>query len=328
MDAPVLSVVVAVVSDTTGSPDARHLEPCLWALDRQTGAPSMEIIVPYLPSAAGIAEARRKFPAVRFLEIADSRLYTGCAGSREHHDELRARGMIQAAGSIVALIEDHGVAAEDWAARVVESHRGPAAGVGGAIENGVDRPLNWAVYFCDFLRYQRPLPAGESWFASDANVSYKRAALESVAPVWAGVFHESSVNAALRERGESIALDPEIAVYQRRQELRLGSALGERFVWGRSYAATRAGLAGTPQRIFWSAFAPALPVLMLARMTSMAWKKRRTFGAFARAFPLTAALIVSWSWGELAGYLTGRANAAGSQAAEAISKGRSASIRS
>jgi hypothetical protein len=38
---------------------------------------------------------------------------------------------------------------------------------------------------------------------------------------------------------------------------------------------------------------------MLARMTVMAWKKRRTFGAFLRAFPVTAALIVSWSWESL-----------------------------
>ena len=95
----------------------------------------------------------------------------------------------------------------------------------------------------------------------------------------------------------------------------------ERFVWGRSYAATRAGLAGNSKRIFWAVFSPALPVLMLGRMTLMAWRKRRTMGAFIRAFPFTAALIVSWSWGEFMGYSTGRANVLGAQAAEAIARG-------
>ena len=322
MQTPVLSVVGAVVSDTTGSPNAEHLEPCLAALVVQKNAPPMEIVVPHLPSVAGIAPLRERYPKARFVEVRNSRMYTGASGSREHHDELRARGMAEALGQIVALIEDHGIAAEDWAAQLVESHRDGAAGIGGAIENEIDRPLNWAVYFCDFLRYQRPLPKGDSPIASDANVSYKRSALESVASVWAEVFHESSVTFALRTRGERIALDPGIAGYQQRQGLTLGLALRERFVWGRSYAATRAGLATAQQRLFWSVFAQALPPLMLARMTVMAWKKRRTFGAFLHAFPVTAALIVSWSWGELTGYLTGKANAQGAQAAEAISRGQ------
>src|SRR5690242_18055648 len=157
---PVLSVVVATVSDTTERPDTRHLEPCLEALLEQENAPPTEIIVPYHPAVSGIDALRRKYPAVRFLEISHLRTYTGRGGSREHHDELRACGLGIATGSIVALIEDHGIPAPDWSAHLVEAHKGRFAAVGGAIENGIDRPLNWAVYFCDFLRYQTPLPTG------------------------------------------------------------------------------------------------------------------------------------------------------------------------
>jgi hypothetical protein len=121
---------------------------------------------------------------------------------------------------------------------------------------------------------------------------------------------------------QRIALDPSVVVYQQRQGLALGLALRERFVWSRSFAATRAGLAQAQQRLVWSVFAPALPLLMLARMTVMVSKKRRAFGAFLRAFPLAAALIMSWSWGQLIGYLTGKANAQGAQAAETISRGQ------
>src|SRR3954466_12113832 len=103
-----ISVVVAIVSDTLSRPDVTHVEPCLAALACQSGAPEMEVIVPYHPSLSGIAEMRQRFPAVRFLEISDLRTHTGQTGTREHHNELRARGVAAARGEIVALIEDHG----------------------------------------------------------------------------------------------------------------------------------------------------------------------------------------------------------------------------
>jgi hypothetical protein len=241
------------------------------------------------------------------------------SGGREHHDKLRARGLALARGSIIALTEDHGIPAPDWTARIhahfLQASLGrPLAAVGGAIENGVDRPLNWAVYFCDFLRYQNPVQEGESAFASDANVAYRRAAMETIRPVWQEKFHEPSVNEALRLRGEVVALAPDMVLYQHRQGLRFGSALRERFVWGRSYAAPRCRLA-PQQRVFWAVFSPALPLLLLARMTAMAWKKRRTLASFLKALPLTSMLLISWALGELAGYVTGRPDARDSREA-------------
>jgi hypothetical protein len=321
---PVFSVVVAIVSDTTSRADASHLGPCLEALLRQTGAPAMEIVVPHHPFVQGIDQVRDRYPGVKFVKAGDLRTYTGRPGSREHHDELRARGLAATSGSIVALIEDHGVPAPDWAARFVEAHGGSYAALGGAIENGIDRPLNWAVYFCDFLRYQSPLPESETTTVSDANVAYKHSALDSVRPVWQEIFHEASVNGALEKQGQKLAFAPRAVLYQHRQGLRLGAALRERFVWGRSYGATRARLAGSAKRLFWCVFVPALPVLMMARMTVAAWKKRRTMAPFCKALPFTAALAVSWSCGELVGYFSGRANAAGTQAAEAIARGSAA----
>src|SRR5512144_128809 len=106
---PVLSVVVAIVSDTTGNANTAHLDPCLDALQRQEGAPAMEILVPYHPATAGIAESRRRNPGVRFLEVTDLKRYNP-QGGREHHNELRARGLAAARGRILALIEDHGIA--------------------------------------------------------------------------------------------------------------------------------------------------------------------------------------------------------------------------
>src|ERR1035437_7769111 len=84
---PVLSVVVAIVCDTVGRPDVSHLEPCLAALTRRSGAPTMEIIVPFLPSVPGIAQLRARYPDVRFFEVPDLRTYTGAGESREHRSE-------------------------------------------------------------------------------------------------------------------------------------------------------------------------------------------------------------------------------------------------
>jgi Glycosyl transferase family 2 len=306
---PLLSVVVAIVSDTTDSrSDASHLDSCLHALSQQIDAPSMEIIVPYHGNVSGIESMKAQYSNVVFIAVNDLKTYPAQGGSREHHDELRARGLAVARGEIIGLLEDHGRPDPHWCARMVEAHQQTYAAVGGAIENGIDRPLNWAVYFCDFGKYQNPLPAVESLFVSDANVSYKRSALESIRSTWQETFHETAVNWALASRGEKLALSPKIIVYQNRGSLRLGNALKERFIWGRSYAATRGTLAGGSKRAIYAALSPVLPLILLGRMSVNVFKKRRCIGAFVKALPLTAALTVSWSSGELTGYLTGRAN--------------------
>jgi hypothetical protein len=286
---PHLSVVVAIVSDTAGrSGDVSLLEKTLRALARQIDAPPMEIVVPYYPGISGIEKIQARFPDVVLIRVDDLKTFTGRGNSREHHDELRSRGLAAARAPLIALLEDHARPDPHWCARLVEAHQKSFAAVGGAIENGVDRPLNWAVYFCDFGKYQNPVPAGETTMASDANVSYKRAALESIKPVWQEAFHETSVNWALRSRGEKLALSPAVVVYQDRGVLRLAGALRERFTWGRSYAAS------------------VLPGVLLMRMTANVVKKGRSVGPFLRALPYTVLLTVSWSWGEFAGYVTGR----------------------
>jgi hypothetical protein len=294
---PQVSVVIASL---VGAP----FDECLSSREgqvRRCGAESLVVACGTSEYARRIAQ---KFPWIRVI----------------HHDELRARGLAEANGEIVALIEDHGIATPDWIARRAEAHHYPAAAVGGAIENGIDRPLNWAVYFCDFLCYQNPLPEGETFTISDANLAYKCTALESIRTVWQEVFRESSVNDAMRARGEKLVLAPLAVVSQHRQGLRLRAALQERYVWGGSYAATGAKLAGTRCRLFWAVFAPALPLLMLARMILMAWGTRRTLGAFAEALPLIAALSLSWLCGEFIGCLTGRPHSGG-ETAEALVRG-------
>jgi len=264
----------------------------------------MEIIVPYHPHVEGIEELKLRFPQVNFILIGSLKTYTGQGGSREHHDELRARGLAAARGDIIGLIEDHGRPDPYWSSRIVEAHQKNYAAVGGAIENGIDQPLNWAVYFCDFHKYQNPVPDGESLFVSDANASYQRSALESIRSIWQEAFHETEVNWALVSRGQKLALSPNMIVYQHRSNLQFGSALKERFIWGRSYAATRSRQTGGVKRMIYGAMSPILPGLLLLRMTVRVFKKHRSVVPFLKALPLTVMLLVSWSCGEFIGYIT------------------------
>lgn len=305
---PLLSVVVVIVSDTTDQrQDVAHLAGCLQSLAEQVEAPPMEIIVPYAPPVEGIEDLQRHKPQVVFVPVDDLRAPVGGGASREHHDELRARGLELAKGDLVGLLEDHSRPDPHWSARAVKGHSHEYrdyAGVGGAIENGVDRSLNWAVYFCDFAKYQNPVTDGESAFASDANVIYKRSALDAIRPVWQESFHETAVNWALASRGERLALSCGVVVFQRREHLQLASAIKERFVWGRSYAGTRSRLLGGAKRWVCAAAAPVIPGVLTGRMALGVLRKGRNRGAFLKALPLIGLLTVSWSLGEWLGYVT------------------------
>lgn len=292
-------VVVMVGDAVDGRCNASGLGACLEALARQTEPPQLEILVPHHGNVDGIEELRRRFPGVIFLRIDDLATFTG-GGGREHHDELRARAVAAAGGEIVALIEDQVRPETHWASRVFQAHRSSAAGIGGAIGNAVDRPLNWAVCFCEFSRYLDP-PAGPSRSASDVNASYKRSRLETIRSVWEKSFRETAVNDALLVGGQSLALDPGIVVYLDRPGLRLGDVCRERFLRGRSYAARR------PGRALYAVLAPMLPVILLGRITAAVARRPRRWGAFLRAFLFTVLLVLSWSLGEWIGYLTGSA---------------------
>jgi hypothetical protein len=303
---PILSVVVTVVSDTSEQADTLNLEGCLESLRRQIDPPALEVLVTCDARLQGVEKLRLGFPDVSFLVV--EKLRARRAGpSREHHDELRGIGIREAKAPLVALIEDHGRVDPRWSAELVKEHNQPYAAVGGAMENSINRSLNWALYFADFGRYQNPVTRGPSDHVSDANVCYKRAALERVSSSWADSYSEARVHAALAANGEVLALSPDVVVYQHRLNLRLGPALMERLVWGRSYAAQRSAIVPLSRRFVFAALCPLLPAVLFLRKLRNVLHTRRNIAAFVWASPLTVLLDIAWSCGELIGYSTGRA---------------------
>lgn len=300
-EVPELSVVVAQVSGR-----GEHLQDCLTALKQQVDPPPMEVIVACDTRIGDVSRFQAVFPTVRFLLAEPASKGAGSGWTREHHDVLRAIGLRHARGKIVALIQDDCQPEVNWCKIHVREHEAPHGAIGGAVENGTDRLLNWAIYFCDFERYQNPVPRGPVPNLSDCNVSYKREALAKVADVWADTFQEIVVNSALLARGEVLWMSPDLVVRQKREIGKFRAIIQERYVWGRSFAGKRAARAGRGARILYATFAFLLPLLLLGRMFANAFRKRRRLRIFMRAFPLIVVLTVVWSWGEFVGYATRR----------------------
>ena len=297
---PELSIVIGLIA---GGSDV--MRSFLRALEPSIGSHQIECLAPYDARLDQVEQLRSEFPWVTFLDCRseiDSSQYGDF--SREHHDLLRAAGLRAARGRLVALVEDHAVLDPSWVETMITAHQGPEAAIGGAVENGVDRLLNWAVYYCDFGRYQAPLPEGPAEFLSDANTCYKRSALERVRDLWADAFHETSVNWKLRELGESLRLEAKAVARQNRTGLKLGPALLERFVWGRSFAGTRAREVSTPKRWILAAFSPLLAPLLTVRILRLGLSKRRNNLTLLAALPLIFVLQIAWSLGEFTGYVT------------------------
>jgi hypothetical protein len=193
----------------------------------------------------------------------------------------------------------------DWARTIIAVHeRLPHAVIGGAIQNGRTSVRHWAVFICDFNRYQPPFEPGPRAYVSDVNIGYKRRAIDATAPLWRNRYHETTVHWSLQAAGETLYLTPEFVVDQCRGPLRVSALIGERFAWGRLFAYTRARELGTTKRLALAAMAPLLPLLLLARHARLQLSKRLTFGRFLAASPLILLLLIAWSFGELIGYIT------------------------
>ncbi len=296
-----LTVLITIVSGR----EAMHR--CLSVLTPQIDFSVAEIIVPFDKWSVEIGTLAEDFPEVRFHFIKDLGLADSDNISAHQHrlyDRRRAIGLQLSRGRIVAMTEDHAIPAEDWCRRILEAHEQPYAVIGGAIENSIDRPLNWAWYYCDFGRYGRPLKNGEADYISDINVAYKRDALESVRGIWCEAYHETTVHWALRKRGTKLFLDEKMVVLQNRPPLSLQKVLCERFDWGRIFAETRANEMNIGKRLSFAAGTIFLPFLLIFRVLGNMRRQSRTLKQIMSVLPITFLLLIVWSSGELIGYLT------------------------
>jgi hypothetical protein len=285
-----LSVVVITVEGP------ERLRTCLDSLRQQTGVPSMDILVPWDGTHGSSAKLESDFPGVRFLPV---------PGGRQTFAQLRARGVAESSGRVVAITEDHFIPAPNWCQEILTAHNAPHAAIGGAVEkNTPDTALNWAFYLADYLRYLDP-PEGPSAHLTDGNVTYKRSALESIRNSWTEEFHENVIHGALQARGESLWLSPRILVKQKRN-ISLAGAIRDRYAFGRLFGSTRVEGAPASLRLKLSVTSLLLPPLLVARIAAHILRTRRYAGAFLRSLPAILLISSVWAWGEFMGYVTAR----------------------
>ena len=277
-----------------------QLDACLDSLHRQTGSVEPEIIVPCDDAAIGPDPLRERYPAVTFLRLP----------GRRTPAELRTAAVRLSGGRIIALLEDHCVPDADWCSRILAAHEAPHAGIGGAVEKGFapgesrDSALNWAIYLTDYSRYMNPLPAGSAASLTDCNVSYKRAALDAIADLWAHEFHENVVNERFRQKGESLWFDPSIIVREFRP-MTVSSALRDRFAFGRLFGSTRVESAPVSRRLVYAAASVVMPPILAHRAAGNLRSRNRHREQILRCTPALLFVSSCWMLGEMVGYLTG-----------------------
>jgi hypothetical protein len=299
---PTLSVIVTLVDGGSA------LVACIDALLQQVGGPAMEIIVPYDDSVADVGQLSERFPSVRFLDLGslragDDRPLNDFTRHRLY-DIRRARGLQAATGRLLAIVEDRGRPRADWAKAMTDVHaQSSYAAVGGVVEHGGDGPLRWAVFFCDFGRFQPPVYEDSPEYITDTNICYSREALEGVSGLWSERYQEPTVNWALRRQGLQLHLSERPVTMQKRDAITFGSVLRERVHWARLFGHIRGREASSSKTLAWAVTTPLLPFVLFGRHLRRELKRRRNLREFVVAGPLMMPLLCAWALGECIGYL-------------------------
>ena len=284
---PKLSVVLASQNAS------RSVRDCLSALEGQRTNTSMEIVVVDNSVDETADIVRREFPAAKFIAADRSKLIP----------ELWGIGISESSGDYLALTTTHFVPSGTWTQEILKAHERPHSGVGGAIENDENAGVvSWAIYFCRYSPYMLPFAeSGVSDFAAD-NASYKRLDLERVKTSMADGFWETFVHQEMLKEGLSLLKLPDIVVYHQNSFSFYGF-MSQRYWHGRQFGSQRAGRVSIAKRTALVLASPLIPLLYLFRITRRVFAKKRNIGKFAMALPILSLFLLSWSLGELSGYV-------------------------
>jgi hypothetical protein len=175
------------------------------------------------------------------------------------------------------------------------------AAVGGAIEPAAgQRLVDWAVYFCRYAPYMKPLAGGAEPDIAADNAVYQADILRCYEPLWQEAFSEPFVHQAMRADGHVLALRPDLIV----RHVGGGSVRGfarQRYLHGRAFGELRANGQGLLGATVASLSAPLVPLVMTGRAARQVCAKRRYRARFALVLPLLLWFYGWWAAGEVVG---------------------------
>jgi glycosyltransferase involved in cell wall biosynthesis len=291
---PSLSVVIASI---VGPP---FIDECLESIEKESRQLGAEVIVVACGTAEYAGRIAARFPWVRVIHRA----------ARETVPELRRTGVLAASGDIVAIIEEHCLAAPDWLRQALDAHaRGSYGAVGGpVVDHDYKRLRDWVVYFLEYNGYLPPWAAGEVAELNGANVAYRREVLLRHPDLMAQGYWEASLHPVLLAGGVRFLSVPAMIV-RHRGPFDYGYYLRQRYLFSRAFAGHRAQGLPASRKLAYFVAAPVIPFLLLSRMAGRVWAKRCKLAKFAQALPLLMPAVAIYVAGEWVGYLAGPGDA-------------------
>lgn len=289
-----ISVVVASI---VGAP---FIDECLESLESQAKSLGAEVIVVACGTAEYAGRIAARFPWVRVIHRAE----------RETVPDLRRRGVDQATGSIIAIIEEHCLAAPDWLQCAMEAHASGKYGVvgGPVVDYSYKRLRDWVVYFCEYNGYLPPWEDGETFNLGSANIAYSRAILQKYAESLSGGYWEAGLHPKLIADGIKFRSVPKMVVFHR-GPFNFGYYLQQRYWFSRAFAGCRAQSMPAAKKLVYLLLSPLVPFLLLARIAQRVFGKRCKVGKFVQTLPLMIPVVFVYVAGEVVGYLAGPGDA-------------------
>jgi glycosyltransferase involved in cell wall biosynthesis len=289
--------VSVVVASLVGPP---FIDDCLASLESEALTCSAEVVVVACGTSAYAQRLRDKFPWVTVVHVPERRSVPA----------LRRIGIEKASGEVVAIIEEHCVAAAGWLGAAVAAHKaGSYAAVGGPVmDDGYRRIRDWVVYLCEYNGSLPPAPDGETSSLNGANIAYRRSVLIDHAACLDGGYWEASLHPVLHAEGLRFRSVPNMLVHHR-GPFDFGYYLRQRFWFSRAFAGARRHALSLAHRIIYLVAAPVLPVVLLARIGWRVWEKKRYVRHFVGAVPLMIPALAVFVAGEWVGYVAGSGDA-------------------
>jgi glycosyltransferase involved in cell wall biosynthesis len=286
---PEVSVVIASI---VGPP---FIDDCLASVFAQRNAPSFEVIVVDCHGPENVARLSKRFPEARFIPLA----------KRETVPQLRRMGVEQSRGEIIAVIEEHCLAAENWLATLSAAFSPGYVVVGGPVDFRDDGRLrDWITYFIEYNSYLPPWSDGDTFNVGSANAAYRRQTLESNLALLTDGYWEATLHPKLLREGAKFRSVPGMIAYHR-GPFDYFYYLRQRYLFSRAFAGARQRTLSSAKRAAYLLAAPAIPFLLLARIGSRVFAKKCHADKFVLSLPLLIPALTSYVAGEWMGYAFG-----------------------
>jgi hypothetical protein len=216
----------------------------------------------------------------------------------------------QANSEIIAIIEEHCLAAPNWLEQAISAYAGGEYGVvgGPVVDHAYKRLRDWVVYFCEYNNYLPPWRQGEWHDVGSANIAYSRAVLLKYRDLLGAGYWEAVLHPRLLADGVKFRAAPEMVVHHR-GPFDYGYYLQQRYWFSRAFAGARARTMPLSKRLIYCLASPVVPLLLLARIAKRVGARRCRVSKFVQSIPLLLPVVTIYVAGECVGYMAGAGDA-------------------